>query len=88
MIPDRVERSPIAAGQADSGLGRSFGGNPGFACRALQAGMAEQPLDDTNVGVDPLQAVHAMAGCLRFSTDCRARVISLTDRKTTIRYQT
>ena len=50
--------------------------------------MAEQPLDDTNVGVDPLQAVHAMAGCLRFSTDCRARVISLTDRKTTIRYQT
>lgn len=32
------------------GLADRFGGNLGVACRALQAGMAEQHLDDTNVG--------------------------------------
>lgn len=32
------------------GLADRFGGNLGVACRASQAGMAEQHLDDTNVG--------------------------------------
>lgn len=32
------------------GLADRFGGNLGVACLALQAGMAEQHLDDTNVG--------------------------------------